>query len=121
MLWISLLTWFKGSLIGQDSFGNKYYEIKGPETTNMRRWVVYKGSPEASKVPAEWHGWLHHQALTPPHPLVQKGGHGKKSTFPIFQGQPMVIILQTLITQQSGLSNPMKFGNHKGKNENQYT
>lgn len=66
MLWISLLTWFKGSLIGQDSFGNKYYEIKGPEATNMRRWVVYKGSPEASKVPAEWHGWLHHQALTPP-------------------------------------------------------
>lgn len=22
---------------------------------------MYKGAPEASSVPPEWHGWLHHQ------------------------------------------------------------
>lgn len=25
-----------------------------------RRWVVYNGEPEASKVAPEWHAWLHH-------------------------------------------------------------
>ncbi len=25
-----------------------------------RRWVIYKGEVEASRVPAEWHAWLHH-------------------------------------------------------------
>ena len=25
-----------------------------------RRWVIYQGEPEGSKVPPEWHAWLHH-------------------------------------------------------------
>jgi len=25
-----------------------------------RRWVTYKGYADASRVPPEWHGWLHH-------------------------------------------------------------
>ena len=48
--------------MGQDAFGNKYYEAaprKGYKRT--RRSVDYNGAPEASKVPPEWHGWLHHQ------------------------------------------------------------
>lgn len=48
--------------VGTDSLGNKYYTakpIKGYK--RQRRWVIYKGAPEASAVPAEWHGWLHHQ------------------------------------------------------------
>ncbi len=47
-------------------FGNKYYREKGPESLKERRWVVYKGMPEASKVPAQWHGWLHHLLKSPP-------------------------------------------------------
>ena len=31
-----------------------------------RRWVIYRGYAEASKVPAEWHGWLHHTFDEPP-------------------------------------------------------
>src|SRR5690606_41046142 len=23
-------------------------------------WVIYNGANDASRVPAEWHGWLHH-------------------------------------------------------------
>ncbi len=60
------ITWFnmttRSKLMGADAFGNKYYEgapRKGYHHT--RRWVVYKGAPEASAVPPEWHGWLHHQ------------------------------------------------------------
>ncbi len=53
----------RGRKVGTDQFGNKYYEaspIKGYK--RHRRWVIYKGVPDASKVPPEWHGWLHHQS-----------------------------------------------------------
>ncbi|MFM9864552.1 MAG: NADH-ubiquinone oxidoreductase subunit NDUFA12 family protein, partial [Micropepsaceae bacterium] len=32
----------------------------------VRRWVIYKNLAEASLVPAEWHGWLHHTVDDPP-------------------------------------------------------
>lgn len=66
MLWIKLLTWFKGELVGKDSFGNQYYREKGSESLKERRWIIYKGLAEASKIPAEWHGWLHHTFKMPP-------------------------------------------------------
>lgn len=40
--------------VGNDVFGNKYYQ------KNDRRYVVYKGIQEPSKVPPMWHAWLHH-------------------------------------------------------------
>ena len=49
-----LWTWRKGTLVGEDDLGNKYY------THGDRRWVIYNGPIEGSRVPAEWHGWLHH-------------------------------------------------------------
>jgi NADH:ubiquinone oxidoreductase subunit len=52
-------TWLSGSLVGSDAFGNRYYQSrKGGKPA--RRWVVFKGTVEASRVPPEWHGWLHH-------------------------------------------------------------
>lgn len=48
--------------IGTDSEGNKYYEAKARKGYNHpRRWVVYNGEAEPSRVPPEWHGWLHYQ------------------------------------------------------------
>ena len=44
-----------GKLIGKDSFGNKYYEDK-----KGRRWVIYYGEIEATKIPQEWFSWIHH-------------------------------------------------------------
>lgn len=58
-----LYTWWKGEQVGEDLFGNRYYVEKGKATGPVgrrRRWVVYKGKPEASKVPANWHIWLHY-------------------------------------------------------------
>src|SRR5581483_10903586 len=49
-------TWLSGRLVGSDEFGNRYYESK----TGQRRWVIYAGTVDASLVPADWHGWLHH-------------------------------------------------------------
>lgn len=48
--------------VGRDATGNKYYTakpIKGYK--RERRWVMYNGAPEATKIPPEWHGWMHHQ------------------------------------------------------------
>lgn len=52
-----------GKKVGRDQFGNTYYEGKPRKGYKLtRRWVMYKGKPEASAVPPEWHGWLHHQS-----------------------------------------------------------
>lgn len=69
-----LFTWLKGELVGTDQFGNRYYRERGQRRgaegsvygSRERRWVLYKGAAEASAVPAEWHGWLHHTVDTVP-------------------------------------------------------
>lgn len=61
-----LYTLMNGRLVGTDEFGNRYYRGKGKLLHGReRRWVVYKGRPEASKVPPEWHAWLHHTTADP--------------------------------------------------------
>lgn len=55
-------TWRKGERVGEDAYGNVYYR----ERAGKRRWVIYNGLAEASRVPPEWHGWLHHTVDTPP-------------------------------------------------------
>ncbi|CAM5201498.1 hypothetical protein BTHI11S_02856 [Bosea thiooxidans] len=57
-------TWRFGEKVGEDEFGNVYYRTKGGVKDKalgfQRRWVIYKGEAEASKVPPGWNGWLHH-------------------------------------------------------------
>ena len=47
--------------IGSDEFGNNYFQNKAG-----KRLVVYKGIAEPSKIPFEWHGWMHYNSDTPP-------------------------------------------------------
>jgi len=61
-----LHTFFHGALVGEDEFGNRYYTEKKSSKNKRKRWVLYRGSAEPSKVPAEWHGWLHYTQDTPP-------------------------------------------------------
>ena len=49
-----LKTIFSGKLVGQDDFGNKYYQSK-----KGKRWVIYKDEIDASKIPNEWYSWIH--------------------------------------------------------------
>jgi NADH:ubiquinone oxidoreductase subunit len=51
-----------GQPVGADQFGNRYYQSKD----GKRRWVIYNGTVEASRVPPDWHGWLHHTFKEPP-------------------------------------------------------
>ncbi len=61
-----LFTRFRGEEVGRDQFGNVYYREKGAKPHKSgslrreRRWVVYKDEVEATRVPPEWHAWLHH-------------------------------------------------------------
>jgi NADH:ubiquinone oxidoreductase subunit len=54
-----------GEHVGTDAQGNRYYRAKkkqatgGPFAGRERRWVIYNGANDASRVPPEWHGWLH--------------------------------------------------------------
>ena len=65
-----LFTWRRGVLVGQDDLDNKYYETRDKK----RRWVIFSGLAEASRVSPEWHGWLHHTFDQPPSltPMVHK-------------------------------------------------
>jgi NADH:ubiquinone oxidoreductase subunit len=63
-------TWRKGVRVGEDGAGNVFYETRD----GKRRWVIFNGLAEASRVTAEWHGWLHHTFKEPPtkKPLAHK-------------------------------------------------
>jgi len=51
-----------GQEVGRDDAGNVYYQT----ADGSRRWVIYAGEAEASWIPPEWHGWLHHTWQEPP-------------------------------------------------------
>ena len=62
-------TWRNGTYVGQDETGNRYFMAKSavPDSIPERRWVIYRGYSDASKVPPGWHGWLHHRVdVAPP-------------------------------------------------------
>ena len=49
-----------GEQVGTDAQGNRYYRAKKRRADGgERRWVMYLGANDASRVPPEWHGWLH--------------------------------------------------------------
>lgn len=62
---MSIGTWLytrvHGRCVGKDMFGNRYFvSRKKAAGKREKRWVVYKGMAEPSKVPPLWHAWLHH-------------------------------------------------------------
>lgn len=62
-----LYTWLRGELVGTDQFGNHYYQDrKEAKGRRRKRWVIYNGEAEASRVPPDWHGWLHRTVDAPP-------------------------------------------------------
>ena len=57
-----LFTARRGVKVGEDAQGNVYYETRD----RKRRWVIYNGEMEASRIGPDWHGWLHHTFDQPP-------------------------------------------------------
>jgi len=71
-----LFTKMRGELVGTDEQGNRYFQDKRmiAGARRRKRWVIYNGEAEASRVPPDWHGWLHYTTDTPPPP----GGYPRK-------------------------------------------
>jgi NADH:ubiquinone oxidoreductase subunit len=51
-----------GNPVGSDSDGNIYYQNKD----KTRRWVIYPTISEATKIPPDWHAWIHKMVDIPP-------------------------------------------------------
>ena len=57
-----LFTWRRGVKVGEDAQGNVFYQT----ADGKRRWVIFNGECEASRVSPDWHGWLHFTWDQPP-------------------------------------------------------
>ena len=57
-----LHTLLRGRKVGEDYFGNSYYESKDKKN----RWCIYSNESEASKISPEWNSWLRFISNTSP-------------------------------------------------------
>jgi NADH:ubiquinone oxidoreductase subunit len=70
-----LFTWWDGATlttslsvrlharpVGRDDMGNVYHAAK----KGSRRFVIYNGANDPSRIPPEWYAWLHHMIDGPP-------------------------------------------------------
>lgn len=56
-----LFTFFNGKFVGKDEFGNRYFvEKRAQKSGRKKRWVLYNGKSEPSKIPPQWFGWMHY-------------------------------------------------------------
>ena len=62
-----IYTLLKGKFVGSDEFGNKYYS-----SSKGKRWVIYKNRVESSKIPPDWHSWIHFLARDIPKSNIKK-------------------------------------------------
>ncbi|ROT98629.1 NADH:ubiquinone oxidoreductase subunit NDUFA12 [Histidinibacterium lentulum] len=79
-----IFTWRSGEKVGEDAQGNVYYR----NADDSKRWVIYNGEIEGSRVAPEWHGWLHRTWDEPPSekPLPKKAW--EKEHLPNLTGTP---------------------------------
>lgn len=77
-------TWRRGLYVGEDEQGNRYYQ----DRKNGRRWVIYNGPAEASRVPPDWHGWLHYTVDVPPVDETYQRREWEKPHMPNMTGTP---------------------------------
>ncbi|KFB10042.1 NADH:ubiquinone oxidoreductase subunit NDUFA12 [Nitratireductor basaltis] len=82
-------TWRKGTKVGEDEFGNIYYQGGKTSEGRTRRWVIYKDIAEASQVPPGWHGWLHHKVDTAPVDENYLAREWQKPHLPNLTGTPL--------------------------------
>jgi NADH:ubiquinone oxidoreductase subunit len=97
----SIFTWWNGATIGtrlglrgksrmgDDALGNVYYEGGIGADGRTRRWVIYPGSNDASRVPPEWFAWLHHQLDGVPDQVMPPARAWQKPAVPNLTGTPL--------------------------------
>jgi NADH:ubiquinone oxidoreductase subunit len=74
-----------GRKVGTDALGNLYYASK----KGGRRWVIYNGPNDASRIPPEWHAWMHHQIDGPPGESLPPPPRFLRAPTPNLTGTPL--------------------------------
>jgi NADH:ubiquinone oxidoreductase subunit len=75
--------------VGEDHLGNVYYQGGRDTAGAPRRWVIYNGSNEATRVPPEWFAWLKHQVDTVPEQGLPPRRPWQKQAVPNPTGTPL--------------------------------
>jgi NADH:ubiquinone oxidoreductase subunit len=85
-----LFTKLFGEYVGSDAFGNRYYRnTRQQRYGREKRWVLYNGRVEATKIPPEWHAWLHHVVAEPLVEQAKKARPWQKQHLPNLSGTPL--------------------------------
>lgn len=80
----ALFSWRNGQKVGTDGEGNVYYTSK----QGNKRWVIYEGANDASRIPPDWYSWIHGQIddvpdkALPPAPKFHKAPIGNRTGTP---------------------------------------
>ena len=86
-------TWRFGERVGEDELGNVYYRTTGGAKDKalgvQRRWVVFNGEAEASRVPPGWKGWLQHTVDVAPSEEAYQPRDWQKPHKPNLTGTPL--------------------------------
>jgi NADH:ubiquinone oxidoreductase subunit len=80
----ALFTRRHGRKVGTDDYGNVYYQSKKGD----RRWVIYNGSNDASRIPPDWYGWMHRQIDDLPDKALPPVRKFQKPATPNLTGTP---------------------------------
>ena len=75
----------QGVKVGEDDEGNIFYETRD----GSRRWVIYNGEAEASRISPDWHGWLHRTWDEPPSQTPLKHKAWEKPHLENLTGTPL--------------------------------
>lgn len=85
-------TWFglRGkSKVGEDALGNVYFQGGKDTNGNPRRWVIYNGPNDASRIAPEWFSWLHHLVDDVPERALPAPRPWQKPAEPNLTGTPL--------------------------------
>ena len=59
---LRIYLFFRSTKVGGDQYGNQYFEAKRTDSFGRKkRFCLYSGRPEASKISPEWHLFMHYQ------------------------------------------------------------
>jgi NADH:ubiquinone oxidoreductase subunit len=94
-------TWRHGRFVGADNLGNRYFQ----DRSGTRRWVIYKNTVDASLIPPDWHGWLHHTFREPPTVAPPKIRSWEQDHRPNLTGTPLAYRPRGSLAQ-SGVRQP---------------
>jgi NADH:ubiquinone oxidoreductase subunit len=95
----SIFTWWTGATVGtriyglrgmtrvgEDHLGNVYFEGGKHPWGGTKRWVIYQGANDPSRMPPEWFAWVHHQIDDVPERALPEPRQWQKPPVPNLTG-----------------------------------